>query len=147
MTKVRQGLRQNPHILLTGVENRTKSSDYYEASRATTEEVGRAMTTKEYSTSEAIKLARQLVGMTPTQMAEALTASLGEEITTEVYYNIEQGRRRIDDRLLKAIAEVQQIDVRFYLYGPGDLLEPFRLAVTRAKGVWLRATPSMSPAA
>lgn len=76
-----------------------------------------------HKTYRAIRAARELVGQSPAELAEALTIKLGEEITVDVVYNLESGRKKVSTDLLRAIAEIHGLDLDYYVYGPVNHLD------------------------
>lgn len=69
--------------------------------------------------------------MTQAELAEELTRVTGHPWKEEMVTALENGRRKINDDLIRALVRATGFSAEWFLYGPQDLL------TDEAKGVYL----------
>ncbi|GEM_PF-5766317 len=73
---------------------------------------------KEHTPAKAIKAGRALAGQTQADLARALEEATGEHWTSIMVTKLERGDRKLTVDLLLTIAQIQELPIEFYLYGP-----------------------------
>jgi len=71
-----------------------------------------------HSPNRAVAAARKLRGQTQEELAELLTEATDEHWSRVMVARLERGDKRLDVDALLAIANLHDLPVEFYLYGP-----------------------------